>query len=186
MTPTKRNQRGDSTGLVLLVVAIAALTIGPAAADARNTAVEAGTQDLQVYVSAPQQHAFSRRDLLISVTCQSRSGLAAMCRSRLRISFQASNGKRLRIPPTAHVATCHPGSNQAPRCWIPVGEPTVYRRHVARGAAALIVRRALRRGPVWMKVTAEGFSQTGAKGVGTTIIKITRGHSRAGRATATR
>ncbi len=173
VTTPKSNQRAESTGLVLLVVAFAALIIGPAAAETHATAVKAGAHPLQIVVKAPERYALTEKAIHIVVTCRPAAEPAVACRSSILLSYWGKNGRKLSVPAVGHVSICHWGSNQARRCWIPVGEPTVYRRHVARGAAALIVRRALHRGPVWMKVTASAISQSGAQGRETTRIRIT-------------
>ena len=171
MTPTKRNPRGASAGLVLLVFTVVALFGTPIAARAADTVISADPQTLAVDVKTPGHHRLTQGAVPIRITCQTPSGTTSSCRTSLRISFQNSSGQPLKVPASAHSAICHAGSDQAGRCWVPAGETTTFRRAIGTRAKNAI-KRELKHGPVQMRIEATVLALSGAKTAATATVDL--------------
>lgn len=162
MTPTKTNKRGASTGLVLLVFSLLALVASPVAARADLPEAAASTAGPQLAISVPSTHPVTKRHVPVQVTCLPGLEDSSACRGTLSIRYTDHRGRSIKVPPIARVGLSPP--------WIPPGVAETYRGRVARNAA---VRRALREGPVQMKIRVEARTQLGSKIAGTATVGLT-------------
>lgn len=162
MTPAKTNIRGASTGLVLLAFSVLALLSSPIAARASGPAFTSGPTNPQLEIGVPKSHPVARRHVPVTVTCLPGLEDSSPCRGRLSISYTDHRGRGIKVPPFARAAVNPP--------WIAPGVAETYRGRVARNAA---VRKALRKGPVKMKILVQVRTQLGSEVAGSATVRLT-------------
>ena len=98
----------------------------------------------------------------VRVTCLPGLEDSSPCRGRLSIAYTDHRGRNIKVPPIARAAVMPP--------WIAPGVAETYRGRVARNAA---VRKALREGPVQMKILVQVRTQLGSEVSNTASVRLT-------------
>ena len=163
MTPTKTHKLGASTGLVLLVFSVLVLLACPIGARASGPEATKGDPDPQVVASVPASHPIGKRHIAVRVTCMPSEADDFAWRGDLTLNYFERTGKPIKVPPFARVPVI-------PR-WVPAGESTVYHGRVARSPG---IKRALRQGPVTMRITVEVKTVMGSRATQILPVRLTR------------
>ena len=175
MTPTKKSNRGASTGLVLLVFSITALVAAPVGARATQAQQATGQSGMKLEVVAPKRHSLAKRSTKIAVTALTANPSASQVdyQTKIELRYEDHRGRRIPAPPLAAPGICHWGSDRAGACWVAAGETITFTRGVAQHNRKA-VRRALRRGPVRMIVHVTATTRDGSDASMVRGIRLTR------------